>query len=189
MFKELKDKNLDETVARIFFGWSLSYNSGPSFMTDEARKKSQWVIRKTESPMSAPNGESVWEGRTPFEALENAIKAFARGEEKHDNSMDYDEDTILDAGAVLNELYNINSDGAFYWVNKQLKELLANYVDTDSDTVKHRLESFVYGTGDNYTDLDIAKENENFIDFLRNEVVNENYTLAHHIIKNESVIN
>ena len=113
------------------------------------------------------------------------MNAFTVKEEKHDDSMDYDEDTILDAGAVLNELYNINSDGAFYWVNKQFKELLANYIDVDSDTVKNRLESFADYTSGNYTDLDIAKENESFIDFLRKEIVNEDYTLARHIIKNE----
>lgn len=186
MFDELKDKNLDEKVAKLFFGWSLAYNDGPSFMTDEARKRCQYVVKKTLPPFSAPNGESVWEGLTPFEALGKAMNAFTVKEEKHDDSMDYDEDAILDAGAVLNELYNINSDGAFYWVNKQLKELLANYIDANSDTVKNRLELFVDYTGDGYTDLDIAKENESFIDFLRKEIVNEDYTLAHHIIKNES---
>lgn len=185
MLDKLKDKNLDETVAKLFFGWSLAYNDGPSFMTDEARKRCQYVVKKTLPPFSAPNGESVWEGSTPFEALGKAMNAFTVKEEKHDDSMDYDEDTILDAGAVLNELYNINSDGAFYWVNKQLKELLANYIDVDSDTVKNRLESFADYTSGNYTDLDIAKENESFIDFLRKEIVNEDYTLARHIIKNE----
>lgn len=185
MFDELKDKNLDKTVAKLFFGWSLAYNDGPSFMTDEARKRCQYVVKKTLPPFSTPNGESVWEGSTPFEALGKAMNAFAVSEVKHDDSMDYDEDTILDAGAVLNELYNINSDGAFYWVNKQLRDLLANYVDVDSDTVKNRLESLADYTSDNYTDLDIAKENESFIDFLRKEIVNEDYTLAHHIIKNE----
>lgn len=185
MFDELKDKNLDEKVAKLFFGWSLAYNDGPSFLTDEARKRCQYVVKKTLPPFSAPNGESVWEGSTPFEALGKAMNAFTVKEEKHDDSMDYDEDAILDAGAVLNELYNINSDGAFYWVNKQLKELLANYSDADSYTVKNRLESFVDYTDDGYTDLDIAKENESFIDFLRKEIVNEDYTLARHIIKNE----
>ena len=66
-----------------------------------------------------------------------------------------------------------------------MKKLLANYIDEESDTVKNRLELFVDYTEDRYTDLDIAKENESFIDFLRKEIVNEDYTLARHIIKNE----
>lgn len=66
-----------------------------------------------------------------------------------------------------------------------MKKLLANYIDEESDTVKNRLELFVDYTEDGYTDLDIAKENESFIDFLRKEIVNEDYTLARHIIKNE----
>lgn len=66
-----------------------------------------------------------------------------------------------------------------------MKKLLANYIDAESDTVKNRLELFVDYTEDGYTDLDIAKENESFIDFLRKEIVNEDYTLARHIIKNE----
>lgn len=188
MFDKLKDKNLDETVAKLFFGWSLAYNDGPSFLTDEARKRCQYVVKKTLPPFSAPNGESVWEGATPFEALSKAMNAFVVKEEKHDDSMDYDEDTILDAGAVLNKLYNINDDGAFYWVNKQLKHLLVNYSDVDSNAVKNRLESFIDYEADGYTDLDIANENDSVIDFLRKEIVNEDYTLARYIIKNEPAL-
>lgn len=48
-----------------------------------------------------------------------------------------------------------------------MKKLLANYIDAESDTVKNRLELFVDYTEDGYTDLDIAKENESFIDFFK----------------------
>lgn len=185
MFDELKDKNLDKTLAKLFIGWSIAYNDGPSFMTDEARERSQYVVKKTLPPFIAPNGKSVWEGSTPFEALGKAMTDFSECSGKADDSMDYDEDTILDASAVLNSLRNVNLDGGFNLVNNHLKAMIEKYEGDCFNDVKQHFNNFVFLTSEGANDFKVIKENDVFIDWLINEVINENYTLAHHIIKNE----
>lgn len=193
MLDKLNDKSLDETVAKMFLGWSLSFNSGPSFMTKKAREAAQWVVRKTEPPFSALNGESVWEGSTPFEALGKAIAAFdVKVKPVVDDGMEYNEDAILDAGAVLNDVYSLNarSDGYedVYKVTNILKDMMGKYTDPDSDLVKARFQQFVDVVYSSEYVHEVVEENRSFIDFLRNQIVDEDYTLCHHIIKNEPTL-
>lgn len=193
MLDKLNDKSLDETVANMFFGWSLSYNSGPSFMTKKAREAAQWVVRKTEPPFRALNGESVWEGATPFEALGKAVAAFeVKVKPVADDSMEYNEDAILDAGAVLNGVYNLNDRNEgyedVYKATNILKDMMGKYTDPDSDLVKTRFQQFVDVVDSSEYIHEVVEENKSFINFLRNQIVDEDYTLCEHIIKNEPTL-
>lgn len=193
MLDKLNDKLLDETVAKMFLGWSLSYNSGPSFMTKKAREAAQWVVRKTEAPFSALNGESVWEGATPFEALGKAIAAFdVKVKPVVDDGMEYDEDAILDAGAVLNGVYNLNYRNKdyddVYKATNILKDMMGKYTDPYSDLVKARFQQFFDVVSSSEYIHEVVEENTSFIDFLRNQIVDEDYTLCHHIIKNKPTL-
>lgn len=193
MLDKLNDKSLDETVANMFLGWSLSYNSGSSFMTKKAREATQWVVRKTEAPFSALNGESVWEGATPFEALGKAIAAFdVKVKPVVDDGMEYDEDAILDAGAVLNGVYNLNDRNEgyedVYKATNILKDMMGKYTDPDSDLVKTRFQQFVDVVDSSEYIHEVVEENKSFINFLRNQIVDEDYTLCEHIIKNEPTL-
>lgn len=193
MLDKLNDKSLDETVAKMFLGWSLSSNAGPGFMTKKAREATQWVVRKTEAPFSALNGESVWEGATPFEALGKAIAAFdVKVKPVVDDGMEYDEDAILDAGAVLNGVYNLNYHNEdyddVYKATNILKDMMGKYTDPDSDLVKARFQQFVDVVSSSEYIHEVVEENTSFINFLRNQIVDEDYTLCHHIIKNEPTL-
>jgi len=193
MIDRLNDKALDKIVASMFFGWSLSYNSGPSFMTKKAREAAQWVVRKTEPPFSALNGESVWEGSTPFEALGKAIAAFdVKVKPVVDDGMEYNEDAILDAGEILNVLYNLNyrnvSYEETYKVANILKDMMGKYTDPDSDLVKARFQQFIDVVYSREFVHEVLEENKSFIDFLRDQIVDEDYTLCNHIIKNEPTL-
>jgi len=193
MMDKLNDKSLDETVAKMFFGWSLSYSSGPTFMTKKAREAAQWVVRKTEPPFSALNGESVWEGSTPFEALGKAVAAFdVKVKPVVDDGIEYNEDAILDAGEVLNVIYNINAQNEgyddIYKVTNILKDMMGKYTDPDSDLVEASFQQFLDVVSSSEYIHEVVEENASFINFLRNQVVDENYTLCHHIIKNEPTL-
>ena len=164
--------------------------SGPSWMTDEARKRGQWVVRKTEAPFDALNNESVWEGSTPLEALSKAIAAFEpTAKPAVDDSMEYDEDTIHEACDVLNVLRNMNRDvknyNDTYKVSDILKDLMGKYDESYSDLIKIRFKQFIDVLYSSEFVHEVIEENKNFIGFLIEQVVDENYTLAHYIIKNQ----
>lgn len=56
--------------------WEFTRHSSASFLTDEANEARKWSIRRKLAPYCGADGERLWVGSSPSEALNKAKQSF-----------------------------------------------------------------------------------------------------------------